>query len=150
MKPTVRGWRAFSSSSAGSRLGALRAVHALPLLDALFRDKRLLSAASLEAMQQFKPTSSDPEWASFRAFDAFDGYGLGLIRWRFEGHVGLGHSGDGFGYQAYAFFFPDDEVTFEMLANGSSIHSQGSSDALVTRLDSARDELVRLALTRAR
>lgn len=118
------------------------------LLDALFRDKRLLSPASLEAMQQFNATSSDPEWASFRAFDAFDGYGLGLIRWRFEGHVGIGHSGDGFGYQAYAFFFPEEALTFVMLANGSSIHSQTSSNALVTRLDTARDELVRLALSR--
>jgi D-alanyl-D-alanine carboxypeptidase len=122
------------------------AAGVVALLDALFRDKRLLSPASLEAMQQFNATSSDPEWAAFRAFDAFDGYGLGLIRWRFEGHVGIGHSGDGFGYQAYAFHFPDDELTFVMLANGSSIHSQASSNALVTRLDAARDELVRLAL----
>ena len=120
------------------------------MLDALFRERRLLSASSLEAMQQFSATSADPEWAAFPQFDAFDGYGLGLIRWHFEGHLGMGHSGDGFGYQAYAFHFPEDELTFVLLANGSSIHGQSASNTLVARLDSARDALLRFALEPAR
>lgn len=94
-------------------------------------------------MQQFNATSEDEEWAAFPQFDAFDGYGLGLIRWRIDGHVGIGHSGDGFGYQAAAFFFPEDDLTFVLLANGSS------PKHLVDRIDAARDQLLRVALTPA-
>jgi hypothetical protein len=57
---------------------------------------------------------------------------------------------DGFGYQAYAFYFPEDELTFVLLANGSSLHGQSASNTLVARLDSARDELLHFALKPAR
>ena len=44
----------------------------------------------------------------------------------------------------------EEQLTFVLLANGSSIHTaRASSDHLVDRIDAARDQLVRFALAPA-
>lgn len=105
-------------------------------IDALFRDGTLTSPEGLDQMTSFGPTSRDPEWLELQ----FDGYGLGVMRWKTpSGHVGIGHSGDEFGYQAHAYFFPETDTTVVLLVNGSALMAAG--DNLTERANRARDDL---------
>ncbi len=45
------------------------------------------------------------------------GYGLGLMRWKTAHGDALGHGGELFGWQTWAFTFPERGVTWVMLAN---------------------------------
>lgn len=110
-------------------------------VDALLREASLVSGASLAEMADFGATDRDPGWN----LPAFDGYGLGLMRWRSpSGAVGFGHGGDDFGYQSHAYYFAEPDLTFVLLVNGSALMPAG--DNLSARVDRARDELVELAL----
>lgn len=110
-------------------------------LDALLRERVLVSDAAVAAMTDFDDPRRDPTWT----LAGHDGYGLGLIRWRTDsGAVGWGHSGDEFGYQAAAWYFPAEDVTFVFLVNGSSLVPAG--DNLTARIERATNELVALAL----
>lgn len=113
------------------------------LLDAAFRDGTLLSAQSVARMTELRPTARDPAWS----LEEYEGYGLGTMGWRTpKGALGYGHSGDDFGYQAFAYHFPDDELTFVLLVNGGAILDSG--DNLSARVAALRDELVEVALAR--
>ncbi len=62
--------------------------------------------------------------------------------------VGFSPSANGDGAEVGAVF--EEQLTFVLLANGSSIYTaRASSDHLVDRIDAARDQLVRFALAPA-
>ncbi len=76
---------------------------------------RFLTAESLEAMTTWIDVGpDDPE--SDRGFTK---YGLGMRYWDTEYGPAIGHSGETFGYLAFAFTFPERDTTVAMLINGS-------------------------------
>jgi len=80
------------------------------LLRALFSGD-LLSPESFDEMQTWVDVP-EPEHGR-------NGYGLGLRRWDTPFGTGMGHSGGMPGYLAEAFSFPEHDVTYILLVNGS-------------------------------
>lgn len=72
--------------------------------DALFGGK-LLTNESLEIMKTIK-----------------DGYGIGLFQFPFYKSVGYGHSGGIDGFRSVYVHFPDDNISYALISNGTNIN----------------------------
>ncbi|MCU0699047.1 MAG: beta-lactamase family protein [Myxococcaceae bacterium] len=90
------------------------------LFHGLLVERRLLSAGTHGLMETFRPTSEDVERGGWASLPGRVGYGLGLIEWTTDRFRAVGHSGDGFGYQAHAYSVPAARATVVLLANSST------------------------------
>ena len=79
-------------------------------IEALFK-RDLLSNVSLDEMQDWIEIEK-PEYNRTK-------YGLGLRYWDTPFGYGVGHSGGMYGYLAEMFYFPERDVTYILLVNGS-------------------------------
>lgn len=71
-------------------------------LRALFKDKTLLSQASLDQMLAFHPSEN---------------YGLGVDRSSLDNGDGLGHDGASAGFEGAMYYFPGNDIFFVLLTN---------------------------------
>ena len=104
----------------------------------------LLSASSLEAMTQFRPTPPlGVVDADAPADDRPDGYGLGLIRMERAGFTMLGHGGLFTGHTAGLWYVPECELTISVFLNRGFVgHRSVIAEVIgiVTTSDSGADQ----------
>ncbi len=89
-------------------------------IDALLRERTLISDEAIAAMQTVALHSEHPPEEQL-------GYGLGLMHHRFEEGESYGHSGSVLGFETYAFYFPEADVTIVVAVNAFSL-SDGAID----------------------
>ena len=78
----------------------------------VFDAKSLLSDASIEEMTRWIAVEESPDRP---------GYGLGFATWQTRYGMAIGHIGQEFGYLTFAYYFPDQRVSFVFMTNASSI-----------------------------
>ncbi len=83
----------------------------LVFYDHLFAQQDLLEPESLSAMLPFFATGERD----------FPEYGLGIESWGEGERFGYGHGGQEFGYRTFAYYFPEQDVTFVLWVNASSL-----------------------------
>lgn len=107
----------------------------LSFYDHLFAQRDLLSAASLERMMPRVETGEHD----------FPEYGLGVEAWGNEGpRRGVGHGGHEFGYRTFAYYFPENDVTFVLWFNASSLLP--TDDNIAAVINAQRNRLRDVAL----
>lgn len=104
------------------------------LLRAIFDTQELLDDELRGELEQWRPVES--EWG-------FDGYGLGFGRWVTPYGVGIGHTGQEFGYLTFAYHFPQTQTTFVLMTNASSISVPIEGNTTHTVLSKVLPELLR-------
>lgn len=82
--------------------------------DALFGGK-LLTSESLEIMKTIK-----------------DGYGIGLFQIPFYGSVGYGHTGGIDGFSSVYSHFPNDNISYALVSNGTNMNNNDISIAVLS------------------
>lgn len=82
--------------------------------DALF-DSKLLKPESLEIMKTVK-----------------DGYGIGLFQIPFYRSVGYGHTGGIDGFSSVYSHFPDDNISYALVSNGTNMNNNDISIAVLS------------------
>jgi CubicO group peptidase (beta-lactamase class C family) len=93
----------------------------LVFFDALFTTDALLTATERESLMPSVPTGGE----------RFPAYGLGVERWEEGGRWGVGHGGHEFGYRTFAYHFPEEDVTFVLWVNVSSLTPTAENSAVI-------------------
>ena len=101
----------------------------LTFYDHLLARKDLVSETSLQSMMPFAATGESD----------FPEYGLGLEAWGEGERLGYGHGGQEFGYRTFAYHFPQQEVTFVVWFNASSLIP--TDDNIAATINAHRDRL---------
>lgn len=101
----------------------------LTFLDATFSRGTLLRPSSIDAMLPYVETGEE----------LFPHYGLGLESWVDGEAYGYGHGGHEFGYRTFAYYFPQQDVSFVVWVNASSLLP--GDDNISAVVDAARNRL---------
>ncbi len=107
------------------------------LIDGTIRGGGLIPEELRSEALQMLPFSSDY---------GFSGYGLGFERWETDHGIAYGHTGQEFGYLAFAYHFPEPDLTFVFWANASSISVPTDDNLTGDVVGRILPELVRVAL----
>jgi len=104
--------------------------------EAVFVERTVLADASVEAMLPYVETGEA----------TFPLYGLGVERWVDEDVEAFGHGGHEFGYRTFTYYFPEEDVTFVVWINASSLLP--APENISVTIDAARDTLRDVVLGR--
>lgn len=127
----------YANSCVGPDGGMVSTAHdLLVFIDALLAQKTLLDDRTLAQMMPSIPTDED----------RFPEYGLGLESWDEDGVRGVGHGGHEFGYRTFAYYFPEQDVSFVLWFNTSSLNPLG--DNISNVIEAQRVALRNIALRR--
>ncbi len=108
----------YANSCVGPDGGMVSTAHdLLVFIDALLAQRSLLDDDTFEEMMPYVPTEEE----------RFPEYGLGLESWDEDGVRGIGHGGHEFGYRTFAYYFPEQDVSFVLWFNTSSLSPLGDN-----------------------
>lgn len=122
----------YANSCVGPDGGMVSTAHdLLVFIDALLAQRSLLQDSTLAQMMPSIPTDEE----------RFPEYGLGLESWDEDGVRGIGHGGHEFGYRTFAYYFPEQDVSFVLWFNTSSLNPLGDniSDVIEAQRLALRD-----------
>ncbi len=122
----------YANSCVGPDGGMVSTAHdLLVFIDALLAQRTLLQDNTLAQMMPSIPTDEE----------RFPEYGLGLESWDEDGVRGIGHGGHEFGYRTFAYYFPEQDVSFVLWFNTSSLSPLGDniSDVIEAHRVALRD-----------
>lgn len=125
----------YANTCVGPDGGMVSSAHdVLVFYDHLFAQEDLLEPDSLRAMLPFVATDQ-PD---------FPEYGLGVESWEGGERRGYGHGGQEFGYRTFAYYFPQQDLTFVVWFNASSLLP--TEDNVAKTINAQRNRLRDIAL----